>query len=448
MSKAPHAKELPQDFLNRMSTLLGSECTSYEKAICTESPTSIRLHPYKGDHRQYDKIVPWCQNGYYLLDRPSFHLDPLWHAGAYYVQEASSMFLEQIFRSLALPDEPIILDACAAPGGKSTHLLSLMDHHGLLISNEIISKRNKVLVENVSRWGMANQIVIQAAVPELRTYDQRYDLVLVDAPCSGEGLFRKDERAIREWSVEHSDACAQRQHHILSDLSDLVVPGGYLIYSTCTHSEAENEDQIAKLIQSNEWDLVRLPIEHFQGVKTGRDGIGFRFYPHRVEGEGHFISCIRRKGPTNSGLRDRSAVTGIPDELNNWLDNELCSAFSTIDHHGNVYLFPTEHLTVWEHFNRKGKIRYFGVQAGEFMRGELKPHHHLALSHLVDLQIPIVDVDLDRALKYLKKEDIGFSPSYPMGWNLVRYKGVNLGWIKVLQNRINNYYPKSLSIRP
>ncbi|MCP4123029.1 MAG: hypothetical protein GY751_14855 [Bacteroidetes bacterium] len=442
--------KLPADFLERISRTIGEEFQAFCSSLHTESAVSIRKHPtkyYDGFPLEINSNVPWCASGAYLMKRPRFHLDPLWHAGAYYVQEASSMYLEQALKIMDLPPNAIALDVCAAPGGKSTHLLGLLPQQSLLVSNELIPKRNLILRENLDRWGFPNTISTQSKTTNFRNLPNFFDLIIVDAPCSGEGLFRKDPKAVQQWSSAHVAACSKRQQLILDDIAPAIRPGGYLMYSTCTYSEAENEDRIKDLLESGVWEHLELPIGPFEGIQRGCNNLGVRFYPHKIQGEGFFMACLRKKGgsSTTTGHPGRNTETNCPKILLKWLDVEGLH-FSEWNKTG--YVFPAEHLRSFEELRRVLRITGYGTEVGKFIHKELKPSHSLALSVKVSRDIPGISLTLDDAVKYLKKETIPHNIDYSPGWNLIQYQGVNLGWGKVLDRRINNYYPKSLSIRP
>ena len=244
----------------------------------TPPPVSIRLNPRKTANAfPGTEEVPWCPNGRYLPQRPSFTADPLFHAGAYYVQEASGMALWQLKPFLQTINAPRVLDACAAPGGKSTLLLDIMPEDGLLVSNEIIRSRVPVLAENLARWGCSNVVVSQNDPASFSGLPDYFDLIAVDAPCSGEGMFRKDPEARKEWSPAHVEFCAQRQRRILNDLWPALKPGGLLLYSTCTFNRKEDEDQVAWLCDTLGAKLILGPQ---------------KYMPHKVKGEGFFMALV------------------------------------------------------------------------------------------------------------------------------------------------------------
>jgi len=288
---------LPQAFLNRIKHQFADQFESFVEAIDQAPAVSLRTNPAKFRVSTNAEKVPWCKNGIFLNQRPSFTLDPLFHSGAYYVQEASSMFLEQAFQQTDNSTNRIVLDLCAAPGGKSTHLLSLMDPSGLLVTNEVIRSRVSILNENIRKWGHQNVVVCNNDPADFSALEGLFDLILIDAPCSGEGLFRRDASAIEQWSVENTNMCATRQRRILADVWTSLKSGGYLIYSTCTFNPAENEENLQWLAENNELESIQIHLEESWGIEeVNCNGLfGYRFLPHHVKGEGFFHTRIRKK---------------------------------------------------------------------------------------------------------------------------------------------------------
>jgi 16S rRNA C967 or C1407 C5-methylase (RsmB/RsmF family)/NOL1/NOP2/fmu family ribosome biogenesis protein len=454
-------KFLPTSFEARMGNLLGEELPLFIHSLQTNPTTSIRWNPKKVVDPAIEQPITWTSFGSILVERPKFNLDPLWHAGAYYVQESSSMFLEQFVKRMTLPETAIALDACAAPGGKSTHLLSLLPDDAVLICNEVISKRNAILQENLVKWGHSNYIVTQNDIQQFESLPHFFDVVVIDAPCSGEGLFRKDKAAIQDWSDEHVKTCAVRQAKLLESLLETVKINGYLIYSTCTFSEAENEDNIRPLLDSGDWELVQIDITNFAEITLGKDKIGYRFYPHKIMGEGFYIAGLKRIRANHSKLQNSKEKTkykktksmdlqlvdtGTLSIIQPWLKENI---FPHIGFQFNewIVLFPTNHQAtlniIWAHLN----VTRIGVLAGKIMHQQLIPEHPLAISQLMNNTFATIDADLTMALLFLQKKTFEVPSESALGWNLIQYKGVHLGWIKVLGNRINNYYPKNWSIQ-
>ncbi len=441
-------KNWPADFLSRAKEKFKDDFEAFLESLETVAPVSVRMNPAKPTARFSGlEEIKWSSNGFYLAQRPSFTLDPLFHAGCYYVQEASSQFLEFLFvHAIAKNESPTILDLCGAPGGKSTHLLSLLNNRGVLVSNEVIPSRNKILQENVAKWGLSNVVITQNESKVFGRLKNVFDVIVVDAPCSGEGLFRRDPEAANEWSVDAVNNCSRRQTSILSDVVECLKPGGYLIYSTCTFESAENEEQVKALAADGEFEIINLSIS-FEGIET--NGYGYSFYPHKVKGEGFFISLLRKRSEevfhSVKPTRPKRASGKLPViNLTEFVDDvETIEVFSMED---KVWLYMEQVSWFIRNYGSALYVRNAGVFAGTNNRGELLPSHELALSCSLSKNIPSVDLSLEESISYLRSET-NFKVQAKAGWNVVRYESYPLGWIKVLPNRFNNYYPKELRIR-
>ncbi|KGE14360.1 methyltransferase RsmF C-terminal domain-like protein [Sphingobacterium deserti] len=447
---------LPNELIKRLSE---DEHFNQESFLEThesgEKVTSIRLNPLKKPREAYDELaaVPWCNDAYYLKERPIFTLDPLYHAGCYYVQEASSMFLGYILERIGLRDSAIrALDLCAAPGGKSTLLNSYLGEKSLLVSNEVIKSRAGILVDNVTRWGMHNVVVTNNDPSAFGRLPGYFDLMVVDAPCSGSGMFRKDPAAIDEWSLANVKLCSDRQKRILAESISALATGGYLVYSTCSYSREENEDIVDWIMEGNGFESVKIDFNSAWGIEettsTSKGAFGYRFYPHKVKGEGFFVAVLRKTGEQGSFEMRRSKPEKSPVSkvvLEHWLDN-----IASIQHflHGdNVHIFPAIYKDDLRLLQDMLYIRNAGTNIGKWLGKELIPSHDLAMSVHVKADLPGQEVSLATAQQYLRKENLDRSNfEVSSGWCLVQYSGVNLGWVKVLPNRINNYYPKESRI--
>lgn len=455
--------QLPQAFIEKIQKTLGTETEDFLKSMDEPAPVSVRVNPKKASS---DTLFPgiakspvlWNAHGLYLSERPSFTFDPLLHAGCYYVQEASSMFVEHVFKNLVPADEPLrVLDLCAAPGGKSTLLLSLLKDDSLLIANEVIQSRIPMLCENIIRWGTPQVIVTNNDPKDFYMFENCFDVILVDAPCSGEGMFRKDAASVNEWSTEHVNICAARQQRILDEASKILKPGGLLIYSTCTFSAEEDEEQIQRLIEAKIFESVRIPISEDWGITETVSGsenniYGYRFYPHHIKGEGLFISLLKKTEDASEGHWPKpNKKWDMPEKkqlenLRLWLKNP--ERFSVVEFNKNIYLFPVAIEQAMKGVLQSGlKIKLSGIHAGVFYRDEFSPEHPLALSGLVDDHIHHIALSEQEAIAYLQKKDIPLRAEMKKGWNLVRFQNKNIGWAKVLPNRINNAYPKEWRIR-
>lgn len=390
--------------------------------------------------------MPWSVNGRYLDKRPSFTFDPLFHAGAYYVQEASSQLIEQVWDQHVDRSSPLrVLDLCAAPGGKSTHLMSLMGEEDLLVSNEVIRGRAGILADNIARWGRHNVVVTQADPAVLGKLHGFFDVILVDAPCSGSGLFRKDADAMDHWSLSAVDHCAARQKRILSDIWPSLRQGGILMYSTCSYSESENEKMVEWL--TGAYDARALPLDLPADWGMVQTSAGYRCWPHLVRGEGFFLMAMK-KGSSEQGYQYRGRT--IPSSLSKSMRQSLHPYWEDesdllLDRKGGVCAFPAAHASGLQDICSVTEPYRIGTLLGSLVRTELIPDHALALSVRVGQTTPRSEWALDECIRYLQRGTLERS-GLDKGWQLVTYQGLSLGWIKSLGNRINNYYPSHLRI--
>ncbi len=418
-----------------------------------EQITSVRINPGKDTMLFDDRDeVPWCSSGRYLQERPSFISDPYFHAGTYYVQEASSMFLHHILKHHANLNRKLnALDLCAAPGGKSTLISSLLNDDSLLVSNEIIKTRVNVLADNLTKWGPVNTVVTNNDPKDFSRIPGFFDIMVIDAPCSGSGMFRKDPQAITEWSESAVQLCSQRQQRILADAYPALKKGGLLIYSTCSYSIEENEHIADWLCDHFDVTPVAVPVEESWGIVETRSGAhqayGYRFYPHKVKGEGFFVSCFIKndgdegflpaKGKLETAGKQESEI------LSRWVNST--DPLELIRFNGEFLAFPRSLTDELKTLQAKLYIKKAGTRLGRLAGKDLVPDHELAQGFIASPDTPRVNVDKETALTYLKKEDIRL-PGAPTGWTLICYEGFPLGWAKILPNRVNNYYPKELRI--
>jgi 16S rRNA C967 or C1407 C5-methylase (RsmB/RsmF family)/NOL1/NOP2/fmu family ribosome biogenesis protein len=451
-------QKLPKAFKKTIEEMFdGQESREFFEAIDAPPQTSIRTNPFKWKSSAPGQAVPWSKNGFFLSERPSFTLDPSFHAGAYYVQESSSMFIEYILNSLEIP-KGIYLDLCAAPGGKSTLLSTYLGEEGLLVANEVIKSRANILKENIIKWGLGNTVVTNNDPDHFEGLEGFFDLVLIDAPCSGEGMFRKDPQAREEWSPEHVDICAARQERILNKTGALVAAGGYLIYSTCTFNRKENEENLRFLTEEFSFEPVKLEVDPNWGIETsveqvdGVDYFGYRFYPHKVSGEGFFITVLRRPDDAFSlSVKKQKEFkhpflqrSSLGDKLQKTLGLDMGFAF--YDLQGSSFAFDAYFAPHFEHLTKYLNVKYFGVELGKFNKEHFIPNHEFALSILPKTGFIRKELSKQEALDFLRKEDLQLDLEEE-GWVLVSYAGLPLGWIKNIGSRINNYYPKEWRIR-
>ncbi|MBK9637262.1 MAG: methyltransferase domain-containing protein [Bacteroidetes bacterium] len=440
-------KIFPESFQLKMKALLQGEASAFFESQENPPPISLRTHPKKRKLIYFSKIqkVTWCAKGVYLSTRPIFTYDPLFHAGTYYVQEAGSMLLEKLLTPILEENKNLkILDLCAAPGGKSTHILSLMNGDGILVSNETIPIRNKILRQNIAKWGYSNCIVTQNKAEDFAKGKIQFDVILVDAPCSGEGLFRKDDQAILEWSVDQVMVCSQRQTKILEDILPALKPGGYLIYSTCTYESAENDEQIEQMI-TNSGMKVETP-EPPLGIAQTK--YGWQAYPHRVKSEGFYCCLLKKEGELNSDnnffpSKITSKKSGHPS-FEKWLLNE--KSFVISQQQDFIYANTTEVNELTQQLSKTNYIRMSGILLGEMKGKDFIPSAELALSLQVNRNLPTVDLSEQESINYLCGEPLQVQ-SEELGWHLVTFQNQPLGWAKKIASRWNNYYPKEWRIQ-
>ncbi|MFZ0281952.1 MAG: rRNA cytosine-C5-methyltransferase [Bacteroidales bacterium] len=442
----------PKAFEERIKKQEYIDSEALLNALEQPSPVSIRINTRKWQKAPLNSgQVTWCKTGYYLKTRPSYTLDPLFHSGCYYPQEASGMFIEQVFNQLVPADGQIkVLDLCAAPGGKSTHLSSLAGRKAILVSNEVIRSRASVLSENISRWGATNAIVTQNDPSAFKALAGFFDIVLVDAPCSGEGMFR-DQVARNEWSEQNAAHCSDRQKRILMDIWPALRENGILIYSTCTFNPAENEHNIKWLADKVEAEPVQLNIGGFQGIREiDYKGItGYGFYPDRIRGEGLFFSALRKKGKS-----DKVRKTNRTGDSLKVSKADLAKALSVTRFPGDQIVrigesvvalpgnFSEMHLIL-----QSLRIVRAGTKIFTVKKSDILPSHDLALTtELKDEAFPAAELDLEQASLYLKRGNPEINDA-PIGWFLIRYRGINIGFVNNIGTRINNYYPVEWRIR-
>ncbi|HTF16977.1 MAG TPA: hypothetical protein VK658_02830 [Chryseolinea sp.] len=442
---------LPVSFTDTMKAQLGSEWEAFAAAHEIAPPVSIRLNPRKRREMDSQGSVPWSSYGRYLSQRPSFTFDPAFHAGAYYVQEASSMFLEQAFLQIGGNAEGLtVLDLCAAPGGKSTHLLTMMASDSVLVSNEVIRSRASILSENIQKWGHHNAVVTSSDPHHFASLDSVFDIAVVDAPCSGEGLFRKDPAAISTWSPENVVLCARRQQRILEDVWPAIKSGGYLIYATCTYNEQENEANLSRLLNRGDAESVAIRTDpRWNITEVNQHGVqAYRFYPHKTLGEGFFMAVIRK---TSGAIAPRLKASGelarvptrISESINAWMD----SAVRLFVYKDEIRAIPDGSEKLLNLLTKYLYILNAGTLVGTTKQNKVVPGHAAALSvHLDQSQWPEYPVDYDTAIRYLQKEVLEVAQA-TRGFALVRYEGLPLGWVNVLDTRVNNLYPAEWRIR-
>ena len=423
-------ERLPLAFTDYTRSLFGDDLYhTFLKGLDETAPVSIRLNPFKlaeGTHKVNPELnphpIPWCKEGYWLDTRPNFTFDPLLHAGAYYVQEASSMFLSHVLQHLV--KQPVIaLDLCAAPGGKTTCARTSLPVGSFLFSNEPIGKRAQILTENVQKFGHEDVVITNNYPRDYKKTKLGFDVIIADVPCSGEGMFRKDPQSIEEWSPQNVENCWQLQRSIIADIWDNLKPGGILIYSTCTFNAHEDEENIAWILNEYDAELLSVPTEEAWNItgslidnplKDGREFPVYRFIPGKTRGEGIFMAIIRKRGENNA-LNSKTTID---------IDKAIVEA------------------------RKRLRILSHGVKDGMQKGKNVIPDHTLALSFSTDKSAyPNVEVDYQTAIAYLRHEAIVLSSDAPRGIVLLTYKGYPIGFAKNLGNRANNLYPQEWRIK-
>ena len=446
---------LPERFVETMRETLGEDAEKLFAALDTEPAVSIRLNPCKPAECFDGEAVGWCKWGKYLAERPQFTLDPLLHGGAYYVQEASSQFVAHLLKNYDMEGKRV-LDMCAAPGGKTTVYSTLVGREGLVVANDISHSRAMALADNVQRWGMGNVVVTCNEPAHIVAFTHWFDVVAVDAPCSGEGMFRKMDEARSEWTPSSPDVCAERQREILAEAWRVLRPGGTLIYSTCTFNPTEDEgivewlmseygeeiESADRVVTEDSWGVVRSEIGAFQC---------FHFYPHKARGEGFFAAVarkseghVRRSMPKARRKLFAPCAKADVKELSRWVDDASKHTFMMVGE--DIYAYNSAVAESVVTLSENLSVVYSGVSMGRIFKQKLKPEHPLALYIGLNRDVvPIVEVSLEDALDYLRRNDIAAS-QFEEGINVVGYKGTPIGFVKRIGARCNNMYPKDLRI--
>ena len=448
--------DLPQDYINRMKRLLGDEFPDYMRALEEKPVKGFRVNTDKISLEEFEKInifgnerIPYVENGFFLeAEKVGNH--PYHHAGMIYVQEPAAMAPAEC---VEIEMDWKILDMCAAPGGKSSQLKNKLGEKGVLVSNEIIPSRCRILTGNIERLGLKNTVTTCMDTDRIKLiFPKTFDLIMVDAPCSGEGMFRKEEIAVSEWSEENVKKCALRQAEILDNACHCLKDGGYIIYATCTFSLEENEMTVDAFLKRHpDFEIVPLTkrVEEntergisFEGCSCEKIGYAGRFYPHKGRGEGQFMAVLHNiNEPThiyNKEIKAEKPSKEVLDFLNDTLTEY--DTDNVISYNGNPVYF-TPDLSV-----EKGTAFSCGVTIGEVKKNYIIPHHQffMALGRGFKRQIKL-EPDSREIQKYLRGEEI--ETDCPKGWAVVTVKGVPIGGVKVVNGIAKNHYPKGLRLK-
>ena len=452
--------QFAQEFIN----ILGEQMQESERdallaALEREPEVSIRFNSKAADPENIvlesldcrtSGRVPWADNAVYLDHRPQFTMDPLLHQGCYYVQEASSMFLAQALKK-CVGGQLRALDLCAAPGGKSTLLAQLLPEGSLLVSNEIQRSRAQILAENMVKWGRPGVMVTCNTPKQIGESTLMFDLIAVDAPCSGEGMFRKDEGAVRDWSLKNVEMCAARQREIIEDIWPALKPGGYLIYSTCTFNRFEDEDNVRWIMErfgavamdldaDKEWNIAGSLTDDIIPV--------YHFMQHRTRGEGFFLCLLRKPEGSASVLKSRpfrAENTKIPSECISWLKPEGCYEFFIKNE--SIYALPSDLASDMWQVGQELYALVPGIKVAVMKGRDWLPAHDLAISSALERSaFKCVEVTRQQALAYLHCDALRLEDA-PRGIVLLTYMDIPLGFVKNIGNRANNMYPQEWRIR-
>lgn len=440
--------KLPEAFIGQLQALLPEEWQALADAITSSEPSvAVRVNDARGvGVPEGCRRVPWCNSGFYLDDRPTFTFDTDWHGGRYYVQDASSMFISHVISTFI--NGPVrYLDLCAAPGGKTTAAIQALPQQSLVVANEIVPPRARVLADNVIRWGNPRCVVTSNAPANLGKLTHFFDVIAADVPCSGEGMMRKDDEAVAQWSPVLVEQCAQRQREILADVWQALRPGGLLIYSTCTYNRQENEEIADYIVNELGATSLEVPMEPSWNIHpaVGSDCHGYRFMPHRVDGEGLFMAAFRKDGESpHQDIRVKAKSTKNADETGRgWLS---ASDEFVISQQGDLLIAAPQDISREVDALRASlNVLHAGVELATVMGRKTVPHHALAMSTArADAAFPVCEVDYPAALRYLRGESVTLDG--PRGHVLVAHQGAVLGFANNLGNRANNLYPKSQRI--
>ena len=460
---------IPKDFLETSVSIFGRESEEFLASLDSEPSLGIHINAEK--MQKTGVVIPdnaerveWTSNGFYLKSRPRFTFDPFLHAGAYYVEEPSSMFVEKALNYIQ-KDIRIdrALDLCAAPGGKSIMIRNSMKG-GLLVSNEPLSKRAAVLTENLAKWGNPD-IIVTSDFPE--AFDGLtgfFDLIATDVPCSGEGMFRKDETARSEWSKANVENCVQRQRDILHTIWPTLRKGGYIIYSTCTFNRREDEENVLFIANELGAEIINLETDadwHICGDTTGRNLPVYHFFPHKTRGEGFFLALLKKTSDTppaeNRKSKKKKPETVSADGFAKWIN---CK--ENFDFHKSKdgisalrKAFADDYAAISEKLNVIcAGVRVCTEKPAKFSNSARKPKPQfvpapgLALSSCLNRKaFPDISLNYSDAIKFLRGESIPLTVYAPRGWVTVSYRNLPLGFANNVGSRLNNSYPPAWRIR-
>lgn len=446
---------LPDDFIKQLQQLLPEQWQSLAETITSSEPSaSVRVNVAKtAAEADASCRVPWCETGFYLDERQQFTFDVDFQRGAYYVQDASSMFINHVIKQIVT--EPVrYLDLCAAPGGKTTTALGALPAGSLVVANEIVTLRANILKENVAKWGAPNCVVTNNSPKDFGRLKNFFDVIATDVPCSGEGMMRKDDEAVSQWSLSLVEECATRQRQIIDDIWSALRPGGYLIYSTCTYNREENERMVDYIISNYEAQSVPIQVDDNWKIHEAiaSENHCYRFMPCFTRGEGLFVAVLRKPGEYSAKEKNKPSKGGKqvkqqpPKTLEQWLKQS--GEYAILADRDDVIAMPKVHQVAIEQLKSQLKVLLAGVKLGVIKGKNCVPAHELALSQVLnDEAFNKCDVDYATAMTFLRGETIMLPSNVARGYVLLTYKGNPIGFVNNLGNRANNLIVKEWRVR-
>lgn len=451
---------LPERFRKGAMATLGAEDAGILMgALCEDPETCIRVNlnksPLIGFYPDMEE-VPWCTSAFYLSERPRFTSNPLLHAGAFYVQDASSTVYETIVHNLGFDSPVRAADLCAAPGGKTTAVVNALPDGSVMLANEFVATRAGILKENLIKYGYPHVVVTNSDVARLSAMNGYFDLVTIDAPCSGEGMMRKDETARTQWSEGLVRQCAALQREIIDNAVEMLAPGGYLIYSTCTFNTQEDEDNAAYIADAHGLVPLDTGLAGKYGIRpqVSGDVPCLRFMPGFTRGEGLFVAVFRKPADAvqegvskKNKKRERKSNNRIDAKLQSLAQSWVSPGMEIRQHMDRLLALSPDTADLLDRIPKDVRIIMAGVETGEIKGKDLVPAHQLALSTCMSSVFPAAALSAEDAVSYLSREAIVLPPDTPRGFVIVTFEGFPLGFVKNLGNRSNNLYPQEYRIR-
>ena len=450
---------LHQKFIEEINSYNDKRFDGLFESLSTPPSISVRANSLKGVDVPMDKqVVRWCSKGWYLQQREAFTFDPAMHQGLYYVQDASSMILSHVVSQLAADFiTPICyLDACAAPGGKTTAAIDVLPEGSLVVANEYVPNRAYALVENVVKWGSPSVVVSKGDTAMYKKLKNIFDIIATDVPCSGEGMFRKDADAVKQWTPSLVEECVFRQKEIVSNLWSALRPGGFMIYSTCTFNRHENEEMIEFIVNELGATSVRIRMSENWNIQSGINTPYhcYRFMPHKVDGEGLFIAVLQKNGIAEATMLKKTSKnnkkkgnvksTNI-DFVKKWILDENAEYEFSISN-DIINAFPHKWINQLSILKTNLDLIHYGINLAVIKGKDFMPTQSLAMSLVVNKDaFQCVDVDYSTAISFLRREAVVLEDA-SKGYILLTYKNRPLGFVKNLGNRANNLYPQEWRI--